>query len=408
MQIIKNWFQEYKLVFLIFLVWQVLMLTIAYFNLQAIPSNPENIGFAVLHQQSVLKAILYSMWNQWDSDAYVLVGTQAYANPIHLAFFPLFPLLIRAISVVLSLFHPVSLRIAGVIASSGCFLASLMVLFTWCKHKFSDGMAYTTLAVLAFFPTSFFLRATYTESLFLLLTVCTFYFVDKKKFTYAAVFCGLASATRLVGVLFIPVIIGIYLYQNWQKNTHTLRQTLHTIGLTILASSGFLLFSLYQYLTTNSFFTTFAISKNYWHRYFSFSHMWEAITNNFHNLFGQNFSTMCFTPGENYHFMIPTCPSAAIINIAFTLVFLIWCIWITWKNTQPRIYQILAWIMIILAIGSGWFDGMPRYILPCFPLYISIAKVLHKYPKIQPFYFAISAILLTIFTLMFTRGEWIG
>ncbi len=400
--------KEYGLIGLLFILWQISMICIAYFNLQAFPANPENTLIPLYHQQPLLKAIIFSMWNQWDSVAYVTIASQAYANPIHLVFYPGYPLLIRIFSTVISLFYPVTLRISGVIASSSFLLVTLTVLFQWCKSKFSKDLAYTVVLVLLFFPTSFFLRATYTESLFLMLTVCSFYFADKKRFLISALFCGLASATRLVGLGLIPIILFIYLHEQFTVHKLSFRTIFKSIGLAIVGWGGFIAFSIYQNAYFNSPIATLEISKSYWHRYFSLEHLWHGIHTNIQNFFGQSLRTICYTPGENYSGMIPTCPSTALINLGFTALFLFWCIWVTAKNSIPRGQQLLAWMIIVLSIGSGWLDGIPRYILPCFPLFISIAKFLEKYPALKPIYFAISAILLTILTMLFTRAEWVA
>jgi hypothetical protein len=401
-------FKDYILIGILFLLWQVCMIGITYFNLQAIPANPENTLMPLYHKLPLLKAIVFAMWNQWDSEAYVTISNQAYANPIHLVFYPFYPILVKVFSTVISLFYPITSRIGGVIASSSFLLVTLNVLFKLCKTKFSKDLAYTTILVLLFFPTSFFLRATYTESLFLMLTVLSFYYAEKKHFFVGAIFSGLASATRLVGVGLIPIILFMYLHEQFKSKKISVVAILKSIGLALVGWGGFIVFSIYQFIYFNSPIATLEISKSYWQRYFSLEHLWYGIHSNLHNFFGQSLRTICYIPGENYHGMIPTCPSTALINLAFTGVFLFWCIWVTAKNSIPRGYQMLAWMLIILSIGSGWLDGVPRYVLPCFPLFISIAKFLEKYPGLKPIYFAVSAIVLTILTLMFTRAEWVA
>jgi Gpi18-like mannosyltransferase len=56
---------------------------------------------------------------------------------------------------------------------------------------------YLPIIFLLIFPTAFFLNAVYTESLFLFLSLATFYYALKKNFFSAGIFGFFASLTRL-------------------------------------------------------------------------------------------------------------------------------------------------------------------------------------------------------------------
>jgi hypothetical protein len=72
--------------------------------------------------------------------------------------------------------------------------------------------ASATVALLAVFPTSIFLSAVYTESLFLALTVGAFYAARRERWLVAALLGALAGATRSAGVLLLAPLGLMYLY----------------------------------------------------------------------------------------------------------------------------------------------------------------------------------------------------
>ncbi|MDI6811050.1 MAG: hypothetical protein QMD80_05165, partial [archaeon] len=69
------------------------------------------------------------------------------------------------------------------------------------KIDYSHSTALKSVFYLSIFPTSYFLIAGYTESLFLFLTIGCFYYVRKGNWLPAGVMGMLASATRITGLV---------------------------------------------------------------------------------------------------------------------------------------------------------------------------------------------------------------
>ena len=95
------------------------------------------------------------------------------------------------------------------------------------------------------FPTSFFFGAVYTESLFFLLVIATFYFLNKKQFLSAGLVAFLAGLTRINGILLIiPFIIEFA--RNFKKN-----KNLWQLGILIITPLlGLLTYMRYLLITT--------------------------------------------------------------------------------------------------------------------------------------------------------------
>jgi hypothetical protein len=72
-------------------------------------------------------------------------------------------------------------------------------------------------------------------------------------------------------------------------------------------------------------------------------------------------------------------------------------------------YWLLFAISIAIPALTGTFQGMPRYGLHLYPLFLSIGIFLHnKNIYTQVGYFAVSLVLLFIFVALFTRGYFIA
>jgi hypothetical protein len=119
------------------------------------------------------------------------------------AFFPLYPLTVRAVSWVL----PGDDLLAALLVSNLAFLGALLALFALTAEAFGDRVARRAIVVAAIFPTSFFFLAPYTESLFLLLSLLAFRESRHDRWGRVAVFGALAALTRSVGILLVPALL---------------------------------------------------------------------------------------------------------------------------------------------------------------------------------------------------------
>jgi hypothetical protein len=119
------------------------------------------------------------------------------------AFFPLYPLTVRAVGVVL----PGDDLLAAILVSNAAFLGALLALFALTAEAFGERAARRTIAVAAAFPTAFFFLAPYGESLFLLLSILAFREARHGRWLGVAVAGALAALTRSVGVLLVPALL---------------------------------------------------------------------------------------------------------------------------------------------------------------------------------------------------------
>jgi hypothetical protein len=146
---------------------------------------------------------LVDLWSRWDSDWYIQIAQHGYVWPSSRpAFFPLYPLLTGGLGRVLG-GHMV---LAGVIVSLAACAAAFVVFDRLAVLKLGPSGARRALLFLAIFPTTLFLGAVYSESLFLLLAVSSFLLAERGRFGAAAAAAGLAALTRPVGLALLPAL----------------------------------------------------------------------------------------------------------------------------------------------------------------------------------------------------------
>ena len=164
-----------------------------------------------------------NIWSHWDGEHYVALAMGGYLHPpdnVSPAFFPLYPLLLRSFA---GLFGgPLSKEALSVWAPliSLLFLPfALYFIYHIALEVWDESVARGTVLILAFFPTTFFLNAAYTESLFLALSAGSLWAMRvRKDLLIACVLAGFAAATRNVGIfLVVPLMF------EWIKDVERFR-----------------------------------------------------------------------------------------------------------------------------------------------------------------------------------------
>ncbi|MBX6343152.1 MAG: hypothetical protein IRY97_11885, partial [Thermomicrobiaceae bacterium] len=149
----------------------------------------------------------------WDGVWYTGIAEHGYQyRQAQAAFWPLYPLLIRAGHTLTGL----SYATVGVLVSNGAFLAALVLFHRLARLEWGRRVADRAVWLLALAPMAFFFSTAYTESLFLLLTVGAFYAARTDRWQWAGA-CGfLAALTRNVGgLLLLPLAIMLIQRYGW-------------------------------------------------------------------------------------------------------------------------------------------------------------------------------------------------
>ena len=175
----------------LFLSWRIFLFGIAFLSTLVIA----NFGNRFPYAERVLTVTKLPDWvwgfGNFDGVHYLRIAQNGYDAEYSQAFFPLFPLLIRIFNFFpkgnldTNFFVDPSYFHTGMILSAIFFILALYLLVKLWSKEYSAKIAWTSIVLLLTFPTSFYFGSIYSESLFLLLTVLTFWFVKKDKFIIA-------------------------------------------------------------------------------------------------------------------------------------------------------------------------------------------------------------------------------
>jgi len=194
------------------------------------------VALVVGHQFLPSRWHFDSIWQvvmSWDGIWYHEIATVGYQDflpgqPAAVAFFPLFPLITRA---VMALGLPFA--IAGCLVNNLAFLATLWVVHDWVKQQHGERAAGWAVAWLAFCPLALFTALTYTEGLFLLVSTLALRAFDRKQYGWAMLWGGLTTATRLPGIMLVPA----FLLASWLQRRGAIAYLT-----TLVTASGLLLY----------------------------------------------------------------------------------------------------------------------------------------------------------------------
>jgi Mannosyltransferase (PIG-V) len=145
---------------------------------------------------------------RWDSVWYLAIANDGYpaGDPRRAAFFPLYPLLLRAAKALMG--SPI---VAGVAVSLVCFAVALVLLHRLTALELGPAAADETVWALALFPAAVFFSAVYSEALYLMLSVGAIYAARTGRWAWAGTLGALGAATRSAGVLLVVPLAIMWL-----------------------------------------------------------------------------------------------------------------------------------------------------------------------------------------------------
>ncbi|MGB5594030.1 MAG: mannosyltransferase family protein, partial [Crocosphaera sp.] len=199
----------------------------------------------------------WDVFSAWDSDLYQQIAAMNYdglgSKPgANVAFFPLFPLLIRG-----GMLLGFSSNVVGTLINNAAFVATLFVVYAWVKSTNGSLAARWTIAILAWCPLSIFGSVIYTEGLFLLLSTSALWAFERQKYGQTALWGILATATRITGLALIPT----FLFTAWRKQ---LPPVAYMAGLA--SGGGTFLYSLYCWFHFGDPIAFITVQHSQWQR----------------------------------------------------------------------------------------------------------------------------------------------
>lgn len=172
---------------------------------------------------------LAGVWERFDACWYMKIATYGYEpGEDSVAFFPLFPSLVRVVGVATTLPYPVS----GLVVSSLAYVVAIVGLLRLVGDVLGYALARRSALLLSVFPTAFFLFAPFTESLFLAAALWTLVLARDRRWVLVAGCAAIAALSRPQGILLaIPLAWEAFI----AVRAHPLRLETLAAGLAALA-----------------------------------------------------------------------------------------------------------------------------------------------------------------------------
>jgi Gpi18-like mannosyltransferase len=370
----------------------------------------------------------WGVFDAWDSQHYHAIATTGYeyindGKGHNVAFFPLFPLIIRA---VMSLGLP--FEVAGTLVNNLAFLATLYFLYFWVKQYYGMQVARWSTAVLAWCPLSMFSSVIYTEGLYLLFSTVALRCFDKQQYGWTALCGAMATATRPTGIALIPAFV----IAAWKEK----RSPIAYVA-AFATGIGLLLFSVYCGISFGDPLAFMQAQKGWrpslgfdWQGWLKMLVQITAGTVNWkYGGIKDPFPPLLFA-------LIVACGyllwrfrqklGSAKVEYGFAILFLLWWIvagdplintvavlgsaWLLWhfraQLTPVTLIYGFCGLGLIFASGGTW--SLSRLVYGIVALSIALGMLLSRHPRwgyLTLFFFAI---LLTTFSLRFAQELWVG
>ena len=331
---------------------------------------------------------------RWDSGWYIGIAESGYMLPprqigeeTNHAFFPLYPLLMRAVMRTTGL----ETSLAGNLISLACLLGAAVLFARWVGARWGPERVMPTLLALLAFPTSFFFLTVYTEALFLFLALLAADSVDRDRPPLAALAGYLAGLTRISGVVLGPYLAICSLLRSRDKG----RGWLASLGPAAVTGFppllGFATFCAYFYRRYGDPFL-FATAQHNWGKVEKTA--WDGpflIA----RAVAEDFST-----GRIFH----KSPARTLEGFFFLLfAFLAWRL-LRETHWPESLYTLLT---IGLIPFTGTLESAGRYVLPAFPGFPVLGSLAAS-PRLFRALLALGFLIQAAYVWVFVHWLWAG
>jgi hypothetical protein len=324
-------------------------------------------------------------FTQWDAGWYFQIAKSGYlfvaggpsagvGKAGKIAYFPVYPLLMRYAG---HLFGNTGggLYLGGILVSWLAFIAAMVALFFLARLDLSRIRAERAALLTAIFPFSFFFGMVYTEALFLLLTLLAFYAFRTRRWVLGGIAGGLASATRVNGILMLPALAWIA----WRTAEPTRRDRGKAVVGLVLVGTGVAVYSVYVYRISGNPFE-WAASIQRW-GYHPGGAPWLAPLQLVGRLATHPYAYLATNGMAVYDVLY----GATGVLFAVTIPFV-------WRRFGAG-YGLFMLANLWLPLSSGVFEGVGRYCSVLFPCFLWLATIRSR---------AVSTALIVLFAVVYT------
>lgn len=331
---------------------------------------------------------LVNLFSRWDAGWYMIIAQFGYPvgnNPINIAWawFPLYPITMRIMSVPFSTILPPAqaVALAGFLVSNVLFFVTLFIFFKLSETILGNKrLALVSSLFFAFWPGSLFYSCVYSESLFMTFAIGAFYLLEKERMWSATLLGFLAGLTRANGFLVaIP-----FLTRSIEKRSLT------SAFKSFLVCSSYLLFTLFGYVMTGAFPIREIVFDQYWGK--------------MPLLFVQLFQS-----GIGYGLLYTLVLLFVLLPFIYLFISKPLLSMQTWgfRNAQREAkYYTFSFVQLGIILFYTMVSNLHRYAVIMIPMYWILAKIGTRNQAIGTALLAVLATLLSIGTILFATWRY--
>lgn len=330
-----------------------------------------------------------SQWQKWDAHHYINIAKGGYkyyvenGDYVTLAFFPLYPSMMRILYSICR-----DYRLAALLVSSICYSIMCYYVYALVALDYGKAVAKKVVIYISIFPFAFFYGGMMTESIFMLMTVATFYYIRKHEWLKVGLFGALCAFSRMIGVIMIlpAAFEWCETYKPFKllknKNWKELRKCFSYVPLVLITLVGTLGYLYINYKNTGGWFTFLEYQQKYWNHencYFT-----KTLIDIFKYVFNPNTG-----PALKGAIWIPE----AIIFTA-TIAALIYGV-----RKHKGMYTVYLAAYMVINCSVTWLISGGRYMSAALPLFIILGDFTERHKEADKW---IKVIFLVLFGIYFT------
>ncbi|HEY0369212.1 MAG TPA: mannosyltransferase family protein [Chthoniobacterales bacterium] len=326
---------------------------------------------------------LLNIWLRWDAGWYESVAKKGYqfipGQQSNTAFFPLYPMTIRAVHFVFRGHLDRSWFLSGMLAANLQLLVALWLLIRLVRLDEDEATAARSALYYLAFATTLFFTAPFSESTFLLVAVAAFYYARRANWMLAGIFGALTALARSPGiVLCLPLAVEYLAQRNWQWRR--IRADVLWLALIPAALGGLMFYFQARFGNLQVIRDSQAAWGNGWG---TFRGPIAPLIDMLHRpMMGRDWVDLAFA----------WLTIAMAIYAAFTL---------------RLSYGVYAVVTAIFLTSWGSYESMPRYILVVFPIFIAFAKW-GRNERFDRAFLIVNSGLAALFMVEFALWRWVA
>jgi len=365
--------------------------------------SPLRSGFPQFAAYGARSDFVFNAFARWDSGWFLGIAQHGYTVEQSASFFPLYPLLIRALGFVLRSDLVAAVTISLVSAGLAAVAITRIA-------RLSTGGSYAGDSVLFFalYPIAFVFTAAYSDGLFVALAAWAFLSALRSRPAAAGVLGAAAVLSRPTGIALLPALALLL----WPKR-HTARGWLR-IGPLLLLPAALVAYCLYLRSHFGDAFAFLHSEGAFWLRHVPatgpLGGLWDAVRSGEQgaaqlvlHLPAHSGAPSGF--GKPEEFAVWNVVQLALLVAACALT------WICWKRVSraAAVYS-AATIILFLSAPAAVVPlvSEPRFLIGDFPLFIALAAAVAGRPRLRSAFVVSFAALGLLAAVGFAHGVWVS